>query len=127
MNKSDVFKLFGRMRHSTPEEQEAYRKMLKKHSVPIEGVNVLDPDQMYYIRYSANLGFLDVPKWLRTAVDKKLVRCNHPRVMQSIWDLSCSYSEIPSLTVVRTGKEFRAGSEPIKFTDVYGERNVLHN
>lgn len=32
--------LFGEMRQSTPEEQQSYRNMLYKNSVPIEGVNI---------------------------------------------------------------------------------------
>lgn len=128
MNKWAAYDLFGPMRSSTPEEQEQYKKMLKKNSVPIEKVDIfdmIDMNQMYYIRYSANLGFLDVPDWLRRAVDKKLVWCNHPHIIQDIWDLSCSYSEIPSLIVLKTKKEFKVGGAPIKYTDIYGERNAL--
>lgn len=45
MNRSAAFELFGEMRHSTPEEQQAYRKILKKHSTIIEGINIFEMDK----------------------------------------------------------------------------------
>ena len=35
MNRCAAYELFGYMRHSTPAEQEAYKKMLNQYSVPI--------------------------------------------------------------------------------------------
>lgn len=34
MDKWAAYEMFGPMRSSTPAEQEAYRKMLKKYSIP---------------------------------------------------------------------------------------------
>ena len=42
MNRNIAFELFGEMRHSTPEEQQLYRKMLNKYKVAIEGINIFD-------------------------------------------------------------------------------------
>ena len=42
MNRNAAFELFGEMRHSTLEEQQLYKNMLNKMSIPIEGVNIFN-------------------------------------------------------------------------------------
>lgn len=42
MSRAAAFELFGPMRHSTPEEQQLYKQMIEKHSIPIEGVNIFN-------------------------------------------------------------------------------------
>lgn len=122
MNRSAAFELFGEMRHSTLEEQQAYKEMLKKHSTIIEGINIFEMDkEPYNIRYVANLGFVDIPHWLQKASNNGEVICNHPKIVQDIWDLSYDYEDVPTLTVVKTGKEFRMGGAPITYKDVYGD------
>lgn len=137
MNRSVAFELFGEMRHPTFEEQQAYREMLKKHSTIIEGINIFEMDkeptiieginifemdkEPYNIRYVANLGFVDIPQWLQEANNNGEIICNHPEIVQDIWDLSYDYEGVPTLTVVKTGKEFRMGGAPITYKDVYGD------
>lgn len=124
MSRSAAFELFGEMRHSTPEEQQLFKEIVNKYSVPIEGINIFNMDQEpYYIRYIASIGFVDVPAWLQLAVDNKLININHPNEIQDIWDLSWSYEGVPTLTVIKTGKEFRMGGPPITYEDVYGDIN----
>ena len=43
VNKNVVLDLFKEMRHSTPEEQQLYRDMIYKYSIPLkEGDNIFD-------------------------------------------------------------------------------------
>ena len=51
MNRNTAFELFGEMRHSTPEEQQLYRQMLNKHSIPIKGVNIFNMNAEIEIGY----------------------------------------------------------------------------
>lgn len=75
----------------------------------------------YHLSYVADWGFTHVPNWLRIAVEDGKVICNHPKIIQDIWDLSYDYDGVPTLTVVKTGKEFRMGGAPITYKDVYGD------
>lgn len=80
----------------------------------------------YHIQYNhEEQKFCNFPLWLQEAIEEKRVACYHPeKVVEDIWDLTWSYTGVPTLIVIETGKEFRMGGAPITYKDVYGDNNV---
>ena len=82
--------------------------------------------KFYSIQYDyKEQKFYNLPSWLEQAIEEKRVACYCPeKIIEDIWDLTWSYAGVPTLIVIKTGKEFRMGGAPITYKDVYGDNNV---
>ena len=63
--------IFGKMRSSTPKEQQAYRKMLDKHSIPLE-------ESIYIMSSENEIGTCSICGKEHVPVNRKYYRYNIP-------------------------------------------------